>query len=90
MIPNKTDKAQSLIDLKKRVETAQQEASEAKGSLKQVMKQIKDGFGCSTLKDAKLKLKKLEKKAEQLEETFQTSLDEFEEKWDELLDEQDV
>jgi len=70
------------MGLKKKVERAQQEADKAEGALEQVMKQLKKEFGCSTLEEAKKKLKVLEKQKQKAEKDFEIAVEEFEEEWD--------
>ena len=75
-------KLKKYMNLKKRVEQAQQEANRAEGALEQVMKQLKEEFGCITLEDAKKKLKSLEKQEQKARTDFEEAMEEFEEKWD--------
>ena len=74
-------KLDKYLNLKKRVETAQQEADKAEGALSEVMKQLKRDFDCDTLNEAKRKLKQLKKKEESSKKDFDAALEEFEEKW---------
>ena len=67
--------------LKKKVEAAQQEADQAEGAEKEVMKQIKDEFGCSTLNDAKRTLKQKRKQEADSKEKFDDAFEQFEEDW---------
>ena len=69
------------VDLKRRVEQAQQKADKAEGALEQVMEQLKEKFGCSTLKDAKKKLTLLKEQEQELKIKFEDALEEFEENW---------
>ncbi len=73
--------------LKKDVETAQQRADRSQGALDQLMKTLKEDYGCETLKEAKKKLKSLQKQEEEVREAFETAVEEFEEKWEEQLQE---
>ena len=75
-------KLDKYLSLKKRVETAQQEADKAEGALSEVMKQLEREFDCSTLNEAKRKLKQLRKQAELSKKAFDDALEEFEEKWE--------
>ena len=74
-------KLERYIEFKKRVELAQQKADKAEGALRQVMKQLKDKFGYSTLKAAKRKLKLMEKQEQKAKAEFEKAIEEFEEKW---------
>jgi len=69
------------VDLKRRVEQAQQKADKAEGALEQVMEQLKEKFGCSTLKDAKKKLTLLKEQEQEIKIKFEDALEEFEENW---------
>ncbi len=73
--------------LKKDVETAQRRADQAQGALDQLMKTLEKDFGCDTLKEAKTKLKSLQKQEEKVRGEFETAVEEFEEKWEEQLQE---
>ena len=74
-------KLDKYLSLKKRVETAQQEADQAEGAEKEVMKQIKDEFDCSTLNEAKRTLKQKRKQEVDSKEKFDTAFEKFEEDW---------
>jgi len=74
-------KLNKYMELKKRVEQAQQEANKAEGALEQVMKQLKKEFGCTTLEQAEKKLSILEKQEQKAKIEFENAIEEFEEKW---------
>ena len=74
-------KLDKYLSLKKRVESAQQEADQAEGAEKEVMKQIKDEFGCNTLNEAKRTLKQKRKQEADSKEKFDTAFEQFEEDW---------
>ena len=67
--------------LKREVEEAKAEADRARGSLDQLMKRLKDEFGCETLKEAKAKLVQVEAKKEIAQEHFETALRAYEKRW---------
>lgn len=69
------------VALKRRVEQSQQKADKAEGALGEVMKRLKTEFGCSTLAEAKEKLKRLEKQGVIAKREFDNALRKFEEKW---------
>ena len=69
------------VDLKRKVEQAQQNADRADGALEQVTKRLKNEFGCPTLAAAKKKLKLLEKQEERALTEFENAVEEFEEEW---------
>jgi len=75
-------KLKKYIELKKRVEQAQQEANKAEGALEQITKQLKKEFDCNTLEAAKKKLRVLEKQGQKAKTEFENAIEEFEEKWD--------
>lgn len=76
------------MELKKRVEQAQQKADKAEGALEQVMKQLKENFDCPTLEAAKRKLKLLEKQKQDMGIKFDNEVKEFEEKWSDESDDE--
>lgn len=76
------NKIKDYLALKKTVEEAQQNADKAEGALEQVMKQLKDDFGCSTLVEAKKKLKQLQKQEENITIEFEEAVESFEKKWE--------
>jgi len=69
------------MQLKKRVEQAQQDSDKAEGALGEVMKRLKAEFGCSTLAEAEKKLKALKKQSDIVQKKFDDAMEEFEEKW---------
>ncbi len=77
---------QKYMELKRKVEKAQQKADKAEGALEQVMKQLKEEFDCPTLESAKKKLKLLKAQEEKAKDAFEEAVEEFEEKWDETND----
>ena len=74
-------KFDKYLQLKKKVESAQQEADQAEGAEKEVMKQIMDEFGCSILNDAKRMLKQKRKQEADFKEKFDDAFEKFEEDW---------
>jgi predicted transcriptional regulator len=70
------------LELKKKSEAAQTKADEAKGAYDQVMKQLKEDFDCTTLAEAKKKLKNLQAKEQKLTKEFDEAVETYEEKWD--------
>lgn len=67
--------------LKRDVKEATNEAARAQGALDETVKQLKDEFGCSSLKSAKALLGTLKTKADDAGEAFETALNEYETKW---------
>jgi len=80
-------KLDKYLNLKKRVESAQQQADQAEGALGEIMGQIKEEFGCTSLKLAKIKLKQLEKARDISKKEFDDAVEKFEEDWSEELEE---
>ena len=66
-------------DLVKQIEDAKGKQSEAKGSLKEIKERLLDSHGCSSLKEAKEKLKVLKDSCETAEIEADTLMDEMEE-----------
>lgn len=75
------------LSLKKSVESAQQQADQAEGALGEVMGQIKDEFGCTSLKLATIKRKQLKKTRDASKEKFDNAVEKFENDWSEELEE---
>ena len=75
-------KLDKYLSLKRKVETAQQEADKAEGALSVEMKQLKNEFGCATLSEAKRKQKQLQKQEGLSKKAFDDALEAFEEKWE--------
>ncbi len=69
--------------LKQDVEDAKSESERSRGAYEQLLRQLKEEFDCTSVKDAKVLLTKLEAKAEKAEKEFQTALAEYERKWKE-------
>lgn len=74
------------MQVKRRVEQAQQDADKSEGALEQVMRELKSKFGCVTLDDAKKKLKLLQKREVSAGKEFDDAVEEFEEVWLDKLD----
>lgn len=71
------------LEIKERVEKAQKKANKAQGALEQVMKQLKSEFGCSTLPQAKKKLKTLQKETNKAKEVAEAGVNKFAKKYPE-------
>jgi predicted nuclease with TOPRIM domain len=83
------DALNKYLEIKKKVEIAQQKADKAEGALEQTMLQLKKEFGCTSLKDAKEKLAELEKEKSKLEKQFAKAVEEFETEFSDKLNEED-
>ena len=68
--------------LKKKVEEDQAEADRAEGALAEIMKRLKDEFGCSTIPKAKKKLKQLKTQAVNIEREYNTKIESYENRGD--------
>ena len=73
---------QELFELKERIDTAKSKVSELKGSKKQLMKELKEQWDCSTVEAAEKKAKTMEKEIEQLNTKITEGTEELEEKYD--------
>lgn len=78
-------KLSDYLTLKKQVEQLQTDADRAEGALDQLLSQLKKEFGCKSLKEARILLRKLTTELEQLEHDSRTKITAFEEKWSERL-----
>lgn len=67
--------------LKRDVDSTRSEAQRAKGAYEQLMTQLKNEFGCKTLKEAKALLEDMEAKKEKAEKEFEKAMREYEKKW---------
>jgi len=78
---NNTITEETYRRLKREVDDAKSEAERAKGALTQLMKQLKEEFECSDLKEAKALLTELEEKRDKAQKKFERALEEYEQKW---------
>jgi len=72
--------------IKKKVESLQQEVSEAKGVLQTHLAKLKEEFECDSVEEAEALLEELKGKAESSEQQYTELMDEFREKYGDLLD----
>jgi len=77
---------QKFVDLKEKVEEAQQKADRAQGAEEQVMKRLKSEFGCVSLSAKKKKASTLKRQKDEAEKAFETAVVKFEEKWQNELE----
>ena len=70
------------IELKKRIEQFGRTADRAAGVLGQMMKQFKNDFNCSSLKEAKKKAKLLKKQKQEAKISFIKEKERFEKKYE--------
>ena len=71
--------------LKKKVERLQRESDRASGALAQAEIQLKENFGCKTLKEAETKLRELEKQEDKAKENYEKAVSKFEGDWENEL-----
>ena len=71
-----------LLQLKKEIDSAKSEKAELTGELKSLMKQLKDEWKCSSLEDARKKIRQWEKEISELDEKIKTGITELEEKYE--------
>lgn len=72
--------------IKKKVDRAKREEAELKGEQKALLKQLKDEFGCTTLKAAQKEEKKLKAVAQERKEEYEQALKAFNAKWEDQLE----
>lgn len=76
---------QKYTKIKNAVEKAQADASKAEGALSEVMKTLKNEFGCANLKQAMAKAQALEAKTNAAKSKFEEALASFEDEWGSML-----
>lgn len=67
--------------LVRQVESLRQQRDKAEGALQQLLKRLKEEFGCKTLVEAKRKLKELEDEERVGYKAYQEAREEFDKKW---------
>jgi len=72
--------AQQADQLKERRDKAQ-------GALEHLLEELQEKFECDNLKDAETLLKKMQQKAKASSEAFEEAVEEFEDKWGDVLNE---
>lgn len=68
--------------LKRKLDKAKTDKAKAEGACDELIKKLKEVWGCSTVEEAEKQLKDLRKKEEKAKEDFEKSLAKFEEKWE--------
>lgn len=71
--------------IKKRVDELERESAKAVGARDQLLEQLKEEFGCKSLKDAKSLAVKMRKELDEAEQVYENELARFKEKWKEVL-----
>lgn len=72
---------EDLLELQKEIDEAKQREAELKGEKKALMNQLKEDWGCTTIKQAHKKLSKLEQKKDELKSEIDDALETLEEKY---------
>ena len=75
-----------MMLLKKKIEKLGQEKERAKGSVDQLLKMLKEKFGCSSLKKAKVVLKEKKIELEELENRYEKEEEKFMDRWGSKLE----
>lgn len=73
---------QDLLKLKKSIDAAKASASELKGHLNALMKQLKDDWKCTSLEAAEKKLKGMKTEMQDLNDKIEKAMAELEEKYE--------
>ena len=73
---------QQLLKLKEDIDQAKSKVSELKGRQQSLNEQLSEEWGCSTIKEAEAKVKKLEKEITDLDNKINEGIKELEEKYD--------
>jgi SMC interacting uncharacterized protein involved in chromosome segregation len=74
-------KEKELLQLKAKIETAEQSVQQLKGRKKELLVQLKEDFKCNDLKQSKAKRKELENELETIKEKFESKVAEIEKKY---------
>lgn len=69
-----TELIDELLNYKKQAQTAQSEADQIKGSIKNDMEQLKK-LGCNDIEEANKKIETLDKEINEKEQTFQVGVE---------------
>lgn len=80
------DQLRRFQHLQSQVEELKRKKSEAEGTLRYLESQLKEEFGCDDLSSAKKKLLQLEKQVQKAQQTYDNTLEEFEQKWGSVLE----
>ena len=72
--------------LKRQISRLREERIKAEGAMTQLLKQMREQFGCSSVEEARGLLSKVEKEMKELEKRFQDEYRRFTEEWGEELE----
>jgi len=75
------DPIQRLTEIKQHLDQQKTKKAQAEGALNNFMKELKDTFKCSTVAQAKIKLKVLTEDSEDLQEQTNTQIDKMEKRY---------
>jgi hypothetical protein len=73
-------------ELKSSVDKKQRELSRAEGAQQELLKRLSREFDCDSLKDAERLLAQLKKESTKAQKSYEDALEEFQERWGEILD----
>lgn len=71
--------------LKRRADRLRQKAAEAEGTRKEILRRLKEEFGCASLEEAKAMLAELQEKERKLGAKYTKLFKDFREKWSHVL-----
>lgn len=72
--------------LKRRIEQDSKDAERAQGAIAQIKRDLRSGFGCKSIEDAEILLRKMEKELQADEKTLEAKVEELEEKYGDELE----
>lgn len=75
----------TVIELQKNVKKLDREKERAEGRLEQLLKTLKEEFGCSSLEEAEELLEQTKGTVDELEKKYKIRLEAFMEKWGDKL-----
>ncbi len=75
-------KEHELLRLRKKIDTAKNDISEARGEKTQLMKQLKEKYGCDSIEDGETLVESLKAEISELEKQIQTHLDNLEDEYE--------
>lgn len=81
-----SDPLEEFQRLKSRIAEKQREADKAQGALDEIMKQLKEDFGCDSLEEAREMLNRLEAKEQALAAKFIKRLRAYKKKFGKVLE----
>jgi len=71
-----------LLDLKEKIDQAKEKASELKGRLQGLMKDLKDDWECDTITQAEKKIESMEAEVVKINDKIKKGVEELEEQYD--------